>query len=287
WIDSLFHSWDSFVIDAGGSVALILFDETITELEMRGQLIRTDKLHFAGSVTVSLLWWSHTFHTKRPLSDGLDTYGDTGQVEQQLAAAVTSSESYPNTYPGQVSLANVDRKGIWNAPEQSLTFVQKVVPLDMAIARFGGVPLPSSTTFALGPLAIEGQGKHPDYAQSQFAPAAFLDLDTDAALHAPAGELWPAGFVSGDEIALGDDAPALGNLDEITIDREQLKPKRWRYQVSAVLIANLRAPGIPSAPAPIAVLPPRFVAAAGMAPTSFGAAWATRGATLRRSEGVE
>jgi hypothetical protein len=287
WFDALFHSTDSWTIDAGGSVALILFGETITELKLEGEWTRTDKVRFAGRVSFKLLWWTVHKHTEAEMTDELATIEQATDVHAAIAKTVTDPESYPNAHPGDISLAKLARTGVWNAPEQPLAFLQKVAPLDTQIERIDASALSPAVTLVRGPVSIGGAVQQPAPSLSEFAPAAFLELDTDAALKAPLGELWPAGFTAGDEIAAGLDEPAAALIDEITIDRARKRPPAPPppFVVSFQVLAAWTAPsGIP-APAPIRVKPARYAGAPGDAPTTFAKAWASRGTILRRTEG--
>jgi hypothetical protein len=287
WFDSVFHSIDSWTIGAGGSVALILFGETITELKLEGEFVRTDHVHFAGRLSFKLLWWTVHKHTEALMSDELGQDEQIFDVHQMLVQTVTAPESYPNTQPGDVALVKVERPGIWNAPEQPLAFLQKVLPLDTRIERIDSTTLSPPVTLARGPVTITGRSHDPVAALSEFSPAAFLELDTDAALHAPLGELWPAGFTVGDDVAAGDDHPAVALLDEITIDRAQRVKKPQRYKVSTAVLSAWSAPSLAVvATTPIRVKPVRFTSRIGDAPTTFASAWAARGTVLRRTKGV-
>ncbi len=287
WLDALVHSLDSWTIGVGGSVALILFDHTITELSLEGEWTRTDKVRFAGSVTFKVLWWSVSKHTDKLLSDEIDSVEQAENAESQIVAALTEPTSYPNRTPGGVTLVRGERPGVWSAPEQPLTFVQKYVPLDMQIERINASPLARPTTFSIGPVSIGGHDRAKAPALSEFAPAAFLSLDTDAALHAPLAELWPAGFSVGDEVAVGHIEGATAKLDEITVDRKQHARRPRRVEVSDFVRAHLALAGVqPTAP-PVRVRRPTYASRLGDAPATFGKAWAVRGTLMRRAEGIE
>ena len=118
----------------------------------------------------------------------------------------------------------------------------------------------------------------------EFSPAAFLDLDTDAALHAPLGELWPAGFEAGDAAVCGDSLAALAELEEIVVDRAHHAPVRRRFDLSGLVRAQFAASNGVPAPTPLRVLPARFASRLSDAPSTFGDAWSKRGTLVRRTE---
>lgn len=284
WLDGLFHSLSRWTIDVGGSIALIMFGQTITELSLEGEWTHSDKVYFAGKVSFKVLWWTVSKHTEAELSDELGETSQASDVHALLAAALTASESFPNSTPGDVTLAQATRTGIWNAPEQPFAFVQKVAPLDMPIDRVDATTFDAPITLATGPVTISSSAQNKVPLLSEFSPAAFLDLDTDAALHAPLGELWPAGFEAGDAAVCGDSLAALAELEEIVVDRAHHAPVRRRFDLSGLVRAQFAASNGVPAPTPLRVLPARFASRLSDAPSTFGDAWSKRGTLVRRTE---
>ncbi len=287
WFDGVTNwSFDDFTVDIGGSVALILFSRTVTELELEGEVQGQRPWRISGSVHFKLLWWTVSKSFCKDWSDETGTLEQATSVRDQLAAAFADPLSYPATTPAAVTLTRASRDGVWNAPEQPLTLVQKVAPFETQIDRVGRTPLAAPITFHLDAVAIDGRATTHQLVTSEFAPAAYLSLDTDAAVRAPVAEIWPAGFAAGDEVVAGDDEPAAATLDEITIDRAQLTPPPSRtLTFPAQLATAWLAAGAPPAPRPIRVRPASFSSRSGDAPLTFATAWASRGTLLRRVEG--
>ncbi len=289
WFDGVTNwTFDDFTVNIGGSVALILFSRTITELELEGEVQGQTPWRISGSVSFKLLWWSVSKSFCKDWSDETSTIEQTVSLRDELAAALDDPLNYPRTAPVGVTLTNAARDGIWNAPEQPLRLVQKVAPFEIQIDRVGRTPLAAPTTIHLDSVAIDGDAASHDLVTSEFAPAAYLSLDTDAAVRAPVAEIWPAGFDAGDVLVAGDDEPAAAALDEITIDRAQRVPPPRRTIVFPVqLVAAWHAQAAVPPATPIRVRPARFASRTGDAASSFGRAWAERGSLLRRVEGDE
>jgi hypothetical protein len=285
WLDGLIYGWGEFVLDVGGSVTLILFHETIAELSFEGEL-SASPWHLAGKVSFKVLWWSVSKHTSRNLSDEEATSIQGEDVHAALAAAISDPASYPNRTPGLVTLVDRERAGVWSAPEQPLLLVQKIAPLDTQIERLGGKPLATPLTLARGAVTVGTSTQPPQPALTEFAPALYLALDTDAAVHAPMAELWPGGFSAADDVACDEAVEATATLDEIVVDRQHLIRRRVVGWHPSVLVAWHATTVATVKPSPIRVKPARFASASTTAVgTSFAVAWAARGTALRRTEG--
>lgn len=284
WLDGLIYGWGEFVLDVGGSVALILFHQTVTELSFEGEL-SASPWHLAGKVSFKVLWWSVSKHTSRNLSDEVATTVQAEDVHAALATALVDPASYPNKLPDLVALVDRERSGIWSAPEKPFVLVQKIAPLDTPIERLGGKPLAAPVTLTRGAVTVGTSTLPPQPALTEFAPALYLALDTDAAVQAPMAELWPGGFSAADEVGCDDAVAATASFDEIVVDRQHVPRKKivqWHPSVLATWQATALAP---ARPAPIRVKPARFASTATALGTSFAAAWAARGTAIRRTEG--
>jgi hypothetical protein len=290
WLDGVTNwTFDDFTLDVGGSVALILFSRTLTELRLEGELQGQTPWRISGSVSFKVAWWSVSKSFSKNLTDEpTSTITQALTVQDALVAALNDPLSYPRTAPASITLTRTKRDGIWNAPEQPLTLVQKTVPFDIQIDRVGRTPLATPITIHLDNVTVAGGAAAHDLVTSEFAPAAFLSLDADAAVRAPVAEIWPAGFTAADDVIAGDDEPAAAMLDEITIDSEQLVPRpKRRLEFPLELVAQWRSVGIATPALPIRVRPAVFASRIDDAPSTFGRAWAGRGRMLRRTERVE
>ena len=288
WFDALIRSTDDYIIDVGGSLSLILFSETICALEATGEWSKTrDEPHgmFTGEVKVTLLWWSKTFPCKQAISGEMTSDTPTADVHSLLAATLDEPASFPNATPSDVALANAERTGVWNAPEQPFAFVQRVAPLDTAIERMDATTFAAPVTLVRGPVVLGASPANATVASADFAPAAYLELDTDATLHAPVSELWPAGFVTEVACACGDSEEITSTLDEITVDRAQIiPPPRRPFPFPTALLGAWRAAASAPVSTRITVARPVFASDVARPPTTFAAAWARRGTALRRME---
>lgn len=289
WVDALVHSHDNFIASIGGSFSLILFSETICALEFVGEWKHTpEKKSVSGEVKFKVLWWSVTKHADEPLSTEMANDSPPEDVHALLAATLDDAASFPNAMPGDVVLASGARAGVWNAPEQPFAFVQSVAPLDTPIDRMNATSFASPLTLTRGDVTLAGHVVGVAVATTEFAPAAYLDLDTDAALHAPVGELWPAGFVTEDLGACGDSYEMTATYDEITVDRAQLvppiPPPKRPFPRPGALVTAWSAVGVSPATTRIAIARPTYASSLAQAPTTFAGAWARRGPQIRRKE---
>lgn len=273
--------WD-FELDVFGSVKLILFSRTITELRLEGTLAGQNPWRIAGSVSFKVLWWSVSKSFDKVLSDERGSAAGNDDVMIALRAAVRDPGSYDTTAPGGVVLTRVARTGAWIAPERPVRMVQTVAPLDTPIERFGRTPLARPTTLRVERVAIGNDAKPTRPTTGEFAPGLYHSLRTEAALAAPAAERLPAGFELGaDAVTIGDEVGATGAYDELVIDRQHHDPVKRRGLTAAGVLGAV-APRLPAVVAPIGVRPGQFLTPEGA--TSFTAAHATRRGRLLRRE---
>jgi len=289
WFDGIADwSFDSFSFTVGGEVSLILFSRTVASLELEGTLSGKHPWNIAGKVSFKVLWWSVSKSFSKPLSDEDDDQLPPETCRAELDAALANPESYPSAFPRDVTLVAKARAGVWNAPEQPFTLLQKVAPLDTQIDRMGRTPLAAPMTLHLESVTFGGAAPHRSSMTTEFAPAAYLSMDTDAAVHAPLAELWPCGFAAADDaVACGDAAEMIAQLDEITIDRaQQVPPPRRTLPFPTVVRAAWLAIGAASPNKPVRVRAAQFASEASAAGGTFADAWKARGAVLRRTEGL-
>jgi hypothetical protein len=128
-------------------------------------------------------------------------------VEQKLLAALGEPRNWSSVLPASahppVRLRPVtpQPQEVLAHPLGQLTVHQREVPLDLAMSRFGTVPLPAPLTFHIDPSSVQvgGQAANPapvpvsDY----FAPGQFRNLTDDERLSRPSFESYPSGLQFG------------------------------------------------------------------------------------------
>jgi hypothetical protein len=129
------------------------------------------------------------------------------QVEQKLLAALGEPQNWSSVLPPAehppIRLLPVTQQssGVLAHPLGQLTVHQREVPLDLAMSRFGTVPLPAPLTFQIDPSSVQVGGQAaspaPVPVTDFFAPGQFRDLTDDQALSRPSFESYQSGLQFG------------------------------------------------------------------------------------------
>src|SRR5215510_1120476 len=187
-VDALFHFVPfEFVVDIGVGVALRYHGHLLMGITLEGTLSGPTPWQVKGKATFKVLFFkvsvsvNHRFGVEDPgpLPEPVD-------VLTLLVGAVRDARNWSSEL----------RRGAH--PRAELVVRQRVVPLNVTIARFGNAPVSGENRFTLTAVRADGgSGELPLAAtllQDAFALAQFLELDDEEKLSRPSFEAQDAGL---------------------------------------------------------------------------------------------
>jgi hypothetical protein len=199
-----------FSADISGSVAITADGDDLASVALDATLTGPAPWNIAGSFKIHLLFFdvgvsfSQSWGLSAPAEQPASV--DVGAL---LGTALADPRNWNSQLPaGLASLVSVrqvqDATAIFAHPLALLEVHENVVPLDLAITRFGEAVPSGATTFSITAFDVGTQSSTYSSVQDQFAPAQFFDLSDTDKLSRPSFELHNAGaVVSGDLLAHG------------------------------------------------------------------------------------
>ena len=200
-----------FEVDIAAYLALKRDGSTIMGIDLRANLAGPNPWHLKGSVSFTILFLSVTI----PIDA---TFGDTRQVPgvrqepvwPKLKEALEAPGNWAAELPADagrlavLSPAPPDPGEVIVHPLGAVRILQRVVPLERTIARFGAAPPQDYSRFAI----TEAVGADRDsVVYDSFAPVQFLEMSDADKLSAPGFERMPAGV----RLRAPEDASAFGS----------------------------------------------------------------------------
>ena len=199
-----------FSADISGSVAITADGDDLASVALDATLTGPAPWNIAGSFKIHLLFFdvgvsfSQSWGLAAPAEQPASV--DVGAL---LGTALADPRNWNSQLPaGLASLVSVrevdDATAIFAHPLARLEVHENVVPLDLAITRFGEAVPSGATTFSITAFDVGTQSGTYSSVEDQFAPAQFFDLSDTDKLARPSFELHNAGtVVSGDLLAHG------------------------------------------------------------------------------------
>jgi hypothetical protein len=192
-----------FVADFSAGVQLKHGSTNLFKLQADGELAGPRPLHVKGKVTFEIFWCDFTISFNRTLISG--------EAPPPLAPIVVMDRlqaalSNPANWSGQlaesqrrlVTITDSAALGVVGLhPLGQLAVKQKVVPLELEIAKFGDAKPADANIFNISGFSVNGNSVHFDRVRDFFAPAQFLNLSDDEKLTAPSFEPMVAGVSAG------------------------------------------------------------------------------------------
>jgi len=215
--DALIHfSPFSFSVDFEGDITLAWGTDVIATISLTVSLSGPHPWKAHAVVTFSIFtvamdWSSGPDELPEPAADP--------QLETKLLEALTQVKNWGSRPPdGSRTLVTlrpqIAQDGVVAAhPLGELTVHQRVLPLNVAIDSYGGVPLSRAVTFMIGPDSVQVGGQPvtplPTTLTDYFATGQYRQLKDSERLSRPSFELYPAGLrftVSRTSHGVGSDA---------------------------------------------------------------------------------
>jgi hypothetical protein len=229
-----------FELDLHAYLAVHVFGIDFASVHLEGLLAGPGRWRIAGRAKVHTPWPLPDFSLNVDESWGTDreTPQITVNVAEQLAKEIANTANWSAQLPqgseSFLALAEVKaQQDVLAHPLGSLVFQQKLVPLELRMAKASGSKVSGANEF-LSPALQFAQGENtevkPVSTRSDFfAAAQFLELSQDDRMSKPSFELFTAGY------ELNDDTYDLGEIVEQTLNYEEAdlgaprRPKKLRH----------------------------------------------------------
>jgi hypothetical protein len=241
----------SFEFDFTASFDVAYDGHTLLGLTVTGLLAGPTPWHLHAEASISLLFFS--------VSKSIDlTWGDSNAVSlparpvlPDLVAALSDPRSWSAALPSGATVAVsfiTAKRGDTTLrvhPLGTLTVKETVVPLDLAITRYGSATPADGSEFAIASVAIDDQTTAASTVKDYFAPGQFLTLTDDEKLSTPSFEPYDAGVsVGAGGVRSGQDVSRPVMYEERYVD-DYAKPSRFSgiYHMPAGIHLSLSAQG--------------------------------------------
>jgi hypothetical protein len=188
-----------FSADISGSVAITAGGDDLASVSLDATLSGPAPYHIAGTFKVHVIFFDvHVSFDHSWGEDALSLSEPSIDVGALLRTALAQRDSWGVQLPAGlsplVSVRTIDDAGSLLAhPLAQPEVHERVVPLGLAITRYGeGVPTGGST-FTITALRLGGSAVGSEAIEDDFAPAQFFDLSDDEKLEGPSYERHHAG----------------------------------------------------------------------------------------------
>ena len=205
--DALFiFSPFSFIVDFTAGLALRSGTSTLLGISLDGELSGPTPWHAKGEAHVTLLFfdigvhvditWGQSSTAQLPVVDAWP------QLHDAIANVQNWSGALPADVPAPVTLSTpkAEDTQIYVDPSGVLTMRERVLPLNLALTKFGeATPGPQNQfNLAAGGVSLGGVAMPFSIVRDKFAPAQFLQMSDQDKLSSPSFEDRDAGFAVGE-----------------------------------------------------------------------------------------
>jgi uncharacterized protein DUF6603 len=198
-VDALFQDLEpTFVLDLQGKLELKAWDVTMFMVAVQGTYAGSHPHHLTAKATFELFIFSHTFSIDKCWGEPPAVTGaaqEAVDVSAQFAAALADPSSWNPGLPAPAQSLVTFRADVGRMlhPLGTIRLLQRVVPLGLAIERFGSAPVKGLTLFQIDSVTVAGSHVVTEALQDQFARSQFFNMTDDEKLSTPAFEQMDAG----------------------------------------------------------------------------------------------
>lgn len=173
------------------------------------------------------------------------------KVAMEIASVANWSAQLPQGGEACVTVAEIKGvPGLLAHPLGSLVFQQKLVPLELQLAKVSGSKIAGANEY-FGPALVLSQGDDNAGAAAQqveprtdfFAAAQFLEISQADRLAKPSFESFPAGYALRDsDFELGAAVPQLMQYEEADLGADEPTPRKARYRGAVSYLEAVQGP---------------------------------------------
>jgi hypothetical protein len=215
----------SFEFDFSAGFDVSFEGATLLGLNVHGTLSGPRPWHVHGDAEIDLFFFSVSASVNLTWGDTTPVTLPQKPVLPDLLPALQNPQNWSAALPDGSTQAvsfvapKPDDKTLLVHPMGTLTVREKVVPLDLAITRYGNAAPADGTYFAISQVVINSQTESKQTIKDYFAAGQYLTLsDADKISH-PSFELFDTGVTIGSSaVVSGADSPRTVKYDERYID---------------------------------------------------------------------
>jgi hypothetical protein len=272
----------SFEFDFSAGFDVAFDGHSLLGLNVDGLFSGPRPWHLHGDASIDILFFSVSASVDLTWGDSTPVTVPSKPVLPDLLAAFDAPSNWsailPDNTAQAVSLSTprTDDTTLRVHPLGILSVKENVVPLDVAISKYGNATPSDGTFFSISDVRINAQEEPRTPYKDYFATGQFQTLSDADKLSLPSFEYYDAGVSIGSwPILTGADSPRTVVYEEIQIDPTTFSTFKRFYSMSASVHASLVQQGSgygsavkhtgfakykqPSAPAPITTIDPVFV----------------------------
>lgn len=239
----------SFIVDFTAGLALRAGTSTIMGISVNGTLSGPTPWHAEGEAHVTILFFDIGVHVSVTVGDAQSNPVQPVNAWTPLAAAIQAqgnwSGALPPGAPRVAALAppEKDAAPVLVDPAGTLTFRQKVLPLNQAITKFGEAAPDQQGEFDLTGVTLGGADTPFTTINDEFAPGQFQKLSDADKLSLPSFEPMTAGFtVSDAAVDFGKQYDVDVEFETFIVDSPSVSRRANRYPLlRGHLVAMARA----------------------------------------------
>jgi hypothetical protein len=200
-----------FEIDLHAYLAVEVFDMDFAAIRLNGTMAGPGRWHIAGTANVETPWPLPDFSLSIDESWGTDRETPVIKVDiaaklkQEIGKIENWSAQLPKGGESYLTLANCDAgANLLAHPLGSLVFQQKLIPLELRLAKASGSKIIGANEFSNASLILSqvgnpAVGKPATSRKDYFATAQFLEVSEDDRLAKPSFESYTAGYELDDD----------------------------------------------------------------------------------------
>lgn len=221
----IIYSPFSFEIDFAAGFGVSFEGLTLLSLNVDGMISGPRPWHLHGDASIDILFFSISVSLDITWGDRTPVILPQKPVLPDLTAALQDPRNWSAALPDRTTQAvtlstpKPDDKTLRVHPMGTLSVRENVVPLDLAITRYGNATPSDGNYFSISDVHIDGHEENEQPFQDYFAAGQFLTLSDADKVSRPSFEKYDAGTTIGSsEILSGQDSPRNVFYEERYID---------------------------------------------------------------------
>jgi hypothetical protein len=232
-VDAIVHEepYDHFVANLKLTIRLKYKGRTLAGVKVDARLEGPGYWRFSGKVVFEILWWEIELPFDEDCGEKPILFDPDVNLGEVVQAALQSADAWEAQLPAggeaMVTIANAGAAGAFAHPLATLRVTQNVVPLGVAVQRFGRSRVTGPNRFDVTAVRVGGTTlTSPPTVTQPFARGQFFDLTDEQRLTLPSFEPFAAGVsVTGSAYTFGTPVTADVKYETAYLDMEPEAPR--------------------------------------------------------------
>jgi hypothetical protein len=258
-LDVLIGFDGNYSVGLSASVELLLGSETLAAVSFSGKLTGSGPTVLSGKVEVHFLFWTLSKSGSLHITDGDRDTPPNPDVAAALADAIDDANNWENSGAPGITLSKRQRDGVFLSPSAPIRFRQPVVPLNIAIQRFGSTKLSAPQTLRIDRVNAGATQLSTQFVQNDFALGMFLELSQEQMLATQGFEARDAGVEVSRPLTAGLAVTTDDDFEEIMLDPKARPAQVGPLPLSTVILKFTTVFAVPGpAVGPVSIRRERF-----------------------------